>query len=325
MENLYTYEDWRFGHVVLKQSFLSSDTVEISGPKYFFDETEWEIVDELAILKNGIYRQHYLNQKIVDWSSFSTDAAKQIKSEQNQIFQELTEELYKNFKKDFIGRLKNSAETTMLYDIEFKQCELILFGGWQIFASQSEFQWNNNFKVINKLGMFHKIEKYCFNTIINGNSTDITDFIHSKFFNVDYEKYHSIQASACYLYYQWLKKEQEMRTGINPYPLIFTSQTGFQIFNAYFVRHLRKDQLHADISYLYHKMSGYYDSNGVRYLHQGIKHNEFIKFCQDHFSEKLEDRHLQVIELLSQLKKNQKEPKTLKSQFDELEKEITKG
>jgi hypothetical protein len=329
MENLYTYEDWRFGHVVLIHSFISSNTVIKYGPRNYFDgEYDLNILEELEISTKGMYWQQYFHRNIVDWSSFSIEAAQHIKNEQNQIFQSVKEKLFKKYTTDFEKRLKNSSEPQKLYDIEFKQCESILFGGWRLLVCQLGYEWNNNFKFIAAFNMFMDIEKYCFDTIINGKTSEITNFIHSPIFNVHYEGYYNMQACVCYLYYQWLKKGQEIRKGINPYPRIFKTLRGFQLFNAYFEKHLRMDQLQADISYVYYKMignsfSGY--PRSIQYLHEGIKHSEFIQLCLEHLGSILDESQSNALKSLSQLKKRPDEPQTLQKQFANLEKEITEG
>ena len=324
MENLYTYEDWRFGHVVLIESFIAANRKLHDQTINTFDEASIDsLLNTLPISKHWHYWDQYVHRNIVDWSAFGEMAIEQIKTEQIEIYKSQSLQLLENFKNDYSKRETNSGDSSKLIELEIKQCELILFGGWRGINGQYGFEWHNNFRAISAYQMFDNVEKHYVHHVVNGNPAVCT-FIHSPLFNMNYELDFNIQSNGCYQYYKWLKKKQELLSGVISNPRIFTSELGFKIFNTYLNEHLRKDQLYADISYLYYKMRGDY-SNHTEYIHKVIKHNEFIKFCTDHLSDKLNESQRTHLQLILQLKKRPREPQKLKSQFADLVKEITKG
>lgn len=324
MKNLYTYEDWRFGHVVLIESFIAANRKLHDRTNTAFDGASIDsYLNTLPISKHWQYWDQYIHGNIVDWSAFGEMAIEQIKTEQIEIYKSQSLQLLENFKNDYSKRETNSGDSTKLIELEIKQCELILFGGWRGINGQYGFEWHNNFRAISAYKMFDNVEKHYVHHVVNGNPVVCT-FIHSPLFNMNYELDFNIQSNGCYQYYKWLKKKQEFISGVNSNPRIFKSELGFKIFNAYFNKHLRKDQLYADISYLYYKMRGDY-YHRAEYIHQGIKHNEFITFCIDHLSDKLDENLRNNLQEILQLKKRQVEPLSLKKHFAILEKEITEG
>lgn len=345
MQQQYTYEDWRFGHVVLFQSCIIPYEIEdfqlifsING-KYPSD-----VLSDLQIRPQSIHWQNYLHQTIVDWTSFSIKETERIKSEQNHIYQSVIDKLFLEFTSNYLIRKSNSIERDKLIEIEFEQSQLLLFGDeeeiigvrntvWNksqnmsIYDSvkysinQRESVWNDNFRKIDIRALKKYFKMYYLFYIVNGNPVD-TSFINSPIFGLNENQNILIQCAVCYKYHKWLEKEKESNEGVNPHPRIFTSFFAFQIFKAYFEKHLRKNHLHADISYLYYKMKGDYSSN-TKYIHSRIQHSEFIKFCEDHLRGKLENKYINSVGALLQLKKNPNEPIRLKSQFTNLEKEFT--
>ncbi len=324
MENLYTYEDWRFGHVVLIESFIAANRELHDRIINAFDGASIDsLLNTLPISKHWHYWDQYINGNIVDWSSFGEMAIEKIKTEQIEIYKSQSLQLLENFKNDYSMRESNSVDSSKLIELEIKQCELILFGGWRGIIEEYGFEWHNNFRAISAFKMFDYIKKYYINHFVNGNPI-VCNSIHAPIVNINYELDFDIQSNVCYQYYKWLKKKQQLISGVISNPRIFTSELGFKIFNTYLNEHLRKDQLYADISYLYYKMRGDY-SNHTEYIHKVIKHNEFIKFCTDHLGDKLNESQRTHLQLILQLKKRPREPQKLKSQFADLVKEITKG
>lgn len=320
MRQKYTFEDWRFGHVVLMESFIAANrTLHNEIISYFDKESIYPILSTLPISTHWHYWEQYLHERIVDWSAFDEKATEQIKSEQTKIYESQSLRFLENFKDDYSIRESNSEDRVKLIELEIKQCESILFGGWR----EIKFEWHNNFKVISLFSMFDYIREHYLSHVVNGKPV-ISTFIHSPIFQMNYELDSNIQSNVCYQYYKWLKKKHGLVTEAISNPRIFTSALGFKIFNAFFEKYLRKDQLHADISYLYYKMRGDY-SNHTEYIHKVIKHNEFIKFCTDHLSDKLNESQITHLQSILQLKKRPREPQKLKSQFADLVKEITKG
>lgn len=324
MKNKYTYEDWRFGHVVLIESFIAANRKLHDQNIYTYNGASIDfILNTLPISKHWHYWEQFTQGNIVDSAAFDELAIEQINAEQIEIYNSQSHQLLENFKNDYSKRETNSGDSSKLIELEIKQCELIFFGGWRGLNGQYGFEWHNNFRVISANKMFDHVENHYVHHIVNGNPVLCT-FIHTPLFNMNYELDFNIQSNACYQYYKWLKNKQEFISGVISNPRIFTSELGNKIFNAYFNLHLRKDQLYADISYLYYKMKGDYPHR-TEYIHQGIKHNEFITFCVDHLSDKLnENQRYKLLETL-QLKKRQREPHKLKLQFANLEKEITEG
>ena len=238
---------------------------------------------------------------IVEWLNFDEGDVAKIKEKQKDIFEQKVTDCVIEIKSNFLKQFEGSLMKGELWRDEIQQCWDIMFAPIPNATEITLNHWDFSFP----LGDLMEIQRYIKRKIKKG-IQDGYDYIHSpncKYQDINY-RHPQVYAQFVWDYHQWLetnftteeekvvspptigiesaakiqepKVELEKSEPQNPYPKIFTSYVGFEIFEAFKSEVITDSTEYADYSYLFGMLKK------DDFIHD-LKHQKFIDFLAEKY------------------------------------------